>query len=219
MAHTPARASAASPTAAAAARCRRLQARPSRPPPPAAGGMQQRRKKRKEAPHLGYQPGLEDAYELGKEIGRGGNGVVRLARHWATGATAQPRQGPAPAAPVRGRTFQRALGCSVVPWRTTASLASPSTPGRLPRACCPQGAALLSSQSQRCSPTPRPASASGRPRSPTCAARWVALQSPVPRLHELCVRACSCAGSPPAAAAAALRPLRQRGSCRRKPLM
>ena len=56
---------------------------------PAAGGMQPRRKKR-EVPQLGYMPGLEEAYELGKEIGRGGNGVVRLARHRTTGALRSP---------------------------------------------------------------------------------------------------------------------------------
>ncbi len=48
--------------------------------------MQQRRKKKKDVPNLGYKRGLDDAYELGKEIGRGGNGVVRLARHKASGA-------------------------------------------------------------------------------------------------------------------------------------
>ncbi|PRW33251.1 calcium-dependent kinase 17-like [Chlorella sorokiniana] len=47
--------------------------------------MQQRRKKKKEAPDLGYKRGLEETYELGKEIGRGGNGVVRLVRHRASG--------------------------------------------------------------------------------------------------------------------------------------
>ena len=44
-------------------------------------------KKREEAaPTLGYDSGFSQSYQLERELGRGGNGVVRLATQIATGA-------------------------------------------------------------------------------------------------------------------------------------
>lgn len=49
-------------------------------------------KKHKPAvPDLGYRKGFADAFELQRELGRGGNGVVRLAKHIPTGG---PRSVP-----------------------------------------------------------------------------------------------------------------------------
>lgn len=47
-----------------------------------------RRKSSGAALDLGYTKGFAEAYELGKELGRGGNGVVRHATQRATGAWA-----------------------------------------------------------------------------------------------------------------------------------
>ena len=44
------------------------------------------------APHLGYLEGFADSYTFVKELGKGGNGVVRLAVHRQSGACQQPRQ-------------------------------------------------------------------------------------------------------------------------------
>lgn len=43
-------------------------------------------------PLLGYRTGFAESYELGKEIGRGGNGVVRLAVHKPSGARCSVRR-------------------------------------------------------------------------------------------------------------------------------
>ena len=48
-------------------------------------------RKKEPAPTLGYKQGFADLYELEKELGKGGNGVVRLARHKATGGRAAAR--------------------------------------------------------------------------------------------------------------------------------
>jgi hypothetical protein len=41
--------------------------------------------KKEGAPKLGYLEGFADAYTVVKELGKGGNGVVRLAVHRQTG--------------------------------------------------------------------------------------------------------------------------------------
>jgi serine/threonine protein kinase len=43
---------------------------------------------------LGYQTNFSDQYELGKELGRGGNGVVRLAVHKPSGALCHRQRAP-----------------------------------------------------------------------------------------------------------------------------
>jgi calcium-dependent protein kinase len=60
------------------------------PTPPAANAP---------LPDLGYSRGIEDKYEWGKELGRGGNGVVRVVRDRKTGdewaCKSLPKQAPA----------------------------------------------------------------------------------------------------------------------------
>lgn len=46
------------------------------------------RKKREPAPALGYKSDFAQAYQLERELGKGGNGVVRLATQIATGTIA-----------------------------------------------------------------------------------------------------------------------------------
>ncbi len=48
--------------------------------------MGRRKREAQVAPTLGYESGFSQAYQLERELGRGGNGVVCLATHVATGA-------------------------------------------------------------------------------------------------------------------------------------
>lgn len=53
-------------------------------------GLLRRTSKEEAAPKLGYLGGFAEQYELGQQLGKGGNGVVRLAVHKQTGGLPLP---------------------------------------------------------------------------------------------------------------------------------
>lgn len=52
---------------------------------PAPTMVARKRGSKDAAPVLGYLEGFAETFELGKELGKGGNGIVRLGRHRQTG--------------------------------------------------------------------------------------------------------------------------------------
>lgn len=60
--------------------------------------------RKKLAPTLGYKTGFEEQYELQQQLGKGGNGVVRLARHKPSGEAQREGRHSLPLPPVAAAT-------------------------------------------------------------------------------------------------------------------
>ena len=89
-------------------------------------------RKKLATPSLGYKTGFSEQYEVLQQLGKGGNGVVRLARHKASGEAQREGRRLPPPPPARRRLLPFAA-------------CLPSTPP-----CTVQAAALRSRPSPRC---------------------------------------------------------------------